>query len=75
MRSLWMLVSAFFFSLMAAFTKLGAKEFGTFEVKKKMERIVVNPVTRQRLLVPPKLSLTFKPCPALKGKVKNEDAQ
>lgn len=51
------------------------QEFGTFEVKKKMERIVVNPVTRQRLLVPPKLSLTFKPCPALKGKVKNEDAQ
>ncbi|WP_418307159.1 HU family DNA-binding protein [Phocaeicola coprophilus] len=51
------------------------QEFGTFEVKKKMERIVVNPVTRQRLLVPPKLSLTFKLCPALKGKVKNEDAQ
>ena len=32
MRSLWMLVSAFFFSLMAAFTKLGAKEFGPFEL-------------------------------------------
>lgn len=27
--------------------------FGTFEVKKKLERIVVNPATRQRLLVPP----------------------
>ena len=35
------------------------QEFGTFEVKKKMERIVVNPVTRQRLLVPPKLSLSL----------------
>ena len=46
--------------------------FGTFEVKKKMERVVVNPVSRQRLLVPPKLSLTFKPHPALKDKVKNE---
>ena len=29
--------------------------FGTFEVKKKMERIMVNPSTGQRMLVPPKL--------------------
>ena len=35
--------------------------FGSFEVKKKMERISVNPVTKQRFLVPPKLALAFKP--------------
>ena len=35
--------------------------FGTFEVKKKMERIMVNPSTGQRMLVPPKLVLNFKP--------------
>ena len=29
--------------------------FGTFEVKKRMERVVVNPGTKQRMLVPPKL--------------------
>ena len=29
--------------------------FGTFEVKKKAERITVNPTTKQRMLVPPKL--------------------
>ena len=29
--------------------------FGTFEVKKKAERISVNPTTKQRMLVPPKL--------------------
>lgn len=45
--------------------------FGTFEVKKKMERITVNPVTRQRLLVPPKLILTYKPSTTLKEKFKN----
>ena len=28
--------------------------FGTFEVKKKAERISVNPTTKQRMLVPPK---------------------
>jgi nucleoid DNA-binding protein len=28
--------------------------FGTFEVKKKLERIMVNPTTGQRMLVPPK---------------------
>ena len=28
---------------------------GTFEVRKKMERVIVNPATGQRMLVPPKL--------------------
>lgn len=32
MQSVWMLISSFFFSLMAAFTKLGATDFGTFEL-------------------------------------------
>ena len=44
--------------------------FGVFEVKKKMERISVNPVTRQRMLVPPKLVLTYKPSTQLKEKFK-----
>lgn len=44
--------------------------FGTFEVKKKIERISMNPTTRQRLLVPPKLVLTFKPSTSLKDKFK-----
>ena len=48
------------------------QEFGTFDVKKKMERITVNPVTKQRFLVPPKLILTFKPTVSLKERLKNE---
>jgi DNA-binding protein HU-beta len=40
--------------------------FGTFEVKKRLERISVNPVTQQRMLVPPKLTLTFHPSPKMK---------
>lgn len=48
--------------------------FGTFEVKKKLERIVVNPVTRQRLLVPPKLVLSYKPDNSLKEKFKKMQA-
>lgn len=44
--------------------------FGTFEVKKKMERIMVNPQTQQRMLVPPKLVLGFKPNVAWKEKLK-----
>ena len=46
------------------------QDFGTFEVKKKMERISVIPSTQQRVLVPPKLTLTFKPSISLKEKVK-----
>lgn len=45
--------------------------FGIFEVKKRMERIVVNPSTKQRMLVPPKLVLNFRPNPSVKEKLKN----
>ncbi len=44
--------------------------FGTFEVKKKVERISVSPTTKQRMLVPPKLVLTYKPSMLLKEKFK-----
>lgn len=50
--------------------KASFQEFGQFEVKKKMERIIVNPLTQQRFLVPPKLVLTYKPSPILKEKLK-----
>ena len=42
--------------------------FGTFEVKKKLERVVVNPTTKQKMLVPPKLAVSFKPSVLLKEK-------
>lgn len=45
--------------------------FGTFEVKKRLERIVVNPGTQQRMLVPPKLVLNFKPVASIKEELKN----
>ena len=50
---------------------LTVPSFGNFEVKKKNERIIVNPATKQRQLVPPKLVLAFKPSAALKDKLKN----
>lgn len=46
--------------------------FGAFEVKKKLERIIVNPSTQQRMLVPPKLVLGFKPNSVWKDKLKND---
>lgn len=51
---------------------ISVPKFGTFEVKKKMERIIVNPGTHQRMLVPPKLVLVFKPVTALKNNIKNK---
>ncbi len=45
--------------------------FGTFEVKKHLERIVVNPTTKKRMLVPPKLVLGFRPVASVKEKLKN----
>ena len=49
--------------------------FGCFEVKKKLERIMVNPSTGQRMLVPPKLVLNFKPNVGWKERVKNGGAE
>ena len=44
--------------------------FGQFEVKKKAERISVNPLTKQRMLTPPKLVLNYKPSGSMKDKFK-----
>lgn len=47
--------------------------FGVFEVRKKNERISVNPSTGVRMLIPPKLALTFKPGLMLKDKLKSKE--
>ena len=49
--------------------------FGTFEVKKKTERVSVNPTTGKRFLIPPKLTLMFKQSGVLKNKVNAETMQ
>lgn len=64
-------------SLLAAMTQqleegnvIAIQGFGTFEVRKKAERISVSPTSKQRMLVPPKLVLTYKPSVSLKEKFK-----
>ena len=49
-------------------------DFGTFELKNRMERIVVNPATGQRMMVPPKLVLNFKPDVSMKEMLKKGGA-
>lgn len=44
--------------------------FGSFEPRKRMERVSVNPASGKRLLLPPKLLLGFRPSALLKQKVK-----
>ena len=48
---------------------VGITGFGTFEVKKKLERVLVNPSTKQRMLVPPKMVVSFKPNTGMKDMV------
>lgn len=47
--------------------------FGQFEVKRKMERVIVNPTTKQRMLVPPKITVGFKPTQALKERANQKN--
>ncbi|MGN0232905.1 MAG: HU family DNA-binding protein [Bacteroidaceae bacterium] len=49
--------------------------FGQFEVKRKMERIIVNPASKQRMLVPPKIVVGFKPVPTLKERINQKTAK
>ena len=44
--------------------------FGSFEAKKKMERVVVHPSSGRKLLVPPKLTISFRPSGALRQRVR-----
>lgn len=44
--------------------------FGTFETKKRLERVALHPASGKRLLVPPKIVMSFKPSASLKQKVR-----
>lgn len=44
--------------------------FGQFEPKMREERITTHPSTGKKILVPPKLSMVFKPSALLKQKVR-----
>ncbi|MBP5514708.1 MAG: HU family DNA-binding protein [Bacteroidaceae bacterium] len=50
-------------------TQVSIMNFGNFEVKKKLERVIINPSTKQRMLVPPKMALSFKPSNMFKDKL------
>ena len=45
--------------------------FGTFEPRLRDERISVHPASGKRLLVPPRIYLSFKTSPSLKQKINN----
>ena len=46
-------------------------KFGSFDVKKRLERVINNPGTGQRMLVPPKLVVNFKPLSSVKDSLNN----
>ena len=45
--------------------------FGVFEPRLREERISVHPASGKRLLVPPRIYLSFKTSPVLKQKINN----
>lgn len=55
----------------ASLDSVSVTGFGTFEPKKRMERVALHPASGKRLLVPPKILLTFKPSQLLKQRIKN----
>lgn len=51
---------------------IAIQSFGSFEVRKKEERLSVHPATQIRTLVPPKLVVGFKQSSVLKDKLKDQ---
>ncbi len=47
--------------------------FGNFEPRKRDEWVSVHPSTGKRMLIPPKITLSFKPSTLLKQKVRNHE--
>lgn len=47
--------------------------FGSFEPRKRLERIAVHPGSGKRMLLPPKISLTFRPSTLMKQKVREHE--
>lgn len=45
---------------------------GVLEIRKKEQRLSVNPTTKQRMLVPPKLTPAFRITGTFKDKLKNQ---
>lgn len=45
--------------------------FGTFEAKLREERVSLHPASGKRILVPPRIHLSFKTSPVLKQKLNN----
>lgn len=43
--------------------------FGQFEAKKRKERLTIHPATGQRLMIPPKMVVNFRPSGVLKGRI------
>lgn len=51
--------------------KVNFLNMGVLEVRKKSQRILTNPATQKKMLIPPKLSLAFRPSVSLKNNLKN----
>lgn len=55
---------------LAAGDSVAVPSFGTFEPRKRLERVSVHPSTGKKILIPPKLSVIFRPSAMLKVKIR-----
>lgn len=46
--------------------------FGSFEPKKRLEREATHPATGRRILVPPRITLSFRPSARLRARALNQ---
>lgn len=49
--------------------------FGSFETKKRAERVTTHPSTQQRIIIPPKIVMNFKMSNVLKQRMRDDNKQ
>ncbi len=57
--------------MLAQGDSIAIQGFGSFEVKKKEERLSVHPSTGCRMMIPPKQVPSFRPGATLKSRIRN----
>lgn len=55
--------------------QISIQDFGVFDTRKENEHITVNPKTKERFLMPPKIKVTFEPATATRENLKTDDTK
>ena len=52
---------------------IAIRGFGSYCINELPERVIYNPIEQRKMVIPPSLSIRFRPSPTLKNKLKSQE--